>query len=115
MGAIARIEDVLTLKEIHDAASMRGTVKLARVASAYGAVLRYAGAKVTDEEIYSGMFGGEGAGQQRITESLTTLLAMMIPPSRTPVTQSGNGSRRESSAARPSSSKRTKSRSGKGG
>jgi len=78
MGAIARIEDIITLTEIYEA-SQRRSVKFSRVASAYASVLRYAGAKVTDEEVYLGMFDGQSA-ITAVQEALTGLLSMMIPP-----------------------------------
>jgi len=78
MGAIARIEDIITLTEIYEASQKR-SVKFSRVASAYGAVLRYAGAKVTDEEVYLGMFEGQSA-ITAVQEALTGLMSMMIPP-----------------------------------
>lgn len=79
MGAIARIEDVLTLKELGGYAQ-RNDVPLAKVSQAYGVVLRYAGAHVKDEEVYAALF--DGNTQQAIIRSVETLLLMMIPPTR---------------------------------
>ena len=79
LGAIARIEDVVTLNELQRF-GLRGTAPMAKIAMAYGAVLRYAGAKVTDDEVYAGMFGAGGTSAEAVVESVSTLVAMMIPP-----------------------------------
>lgn len=94
MGAIARIEDVITLTEIYEASQQR-SVKFSRVASAYGAVLRHAGADVTDEAIYAGMFDG-GNAAAAVRDALTGLLNMMIPPTAKSAQKEaprGNGSK----------------------
>ena len=80
MGAIARIEDVVTLGELQRY-SEKQAAPLAKVAMAYGTVLRYAGANVTDDQVYAGIFSGEAPNQQdSIVTSIYTLLAMMLPP-----------------------------------
>lgn len=79
MGAIARIEEIITLKEVGEYA-MKGDAPIAKLSMAYGAVLRYAGCKVKDEEIYAGMF--QGASDTSVLGCINALLAMMIPPSR---------------------------------
>ena len=79
LRCIAVVEDVLPLGAL--AKSTFGEVKLARLAEAFAAALRYAGAPVTDEEVYSGMFEGEGgklAAQARAY--VYALQALMIPP-----------------------------------
>jgi hypothetical protein len=68
MACIAKIEDHITLVELKGYAE-RGTAPLGKLASAFAAVLRHAGARVTDEEVYAGMF-----------RSGAMLLLMMIPP-----------------------------------
>jgi len=78
MGAIARIEDVVTLEELGRYGE-RGTMPLAKLAMAYGAVLRYAGAKVKDEEVFAGMFS-DGQKQNDLVTALMSLLTMMLPP-----------------------------------
>lgn len=82
METIAGVEEHITLKELFTAASQRGTIQLVRLARAWATVLRSAGAKVTDEEVYSGMFGAKGAGQQAVQDAITHLLMMMIPPDK---------------------------------
>ena len=77
MGAIARIEDIITLTEIYEA-SQRRSVKFSRVASAYAAVLRYAGVQVSDEQVYLGLFKDNTAAV--VNAALAGLLQMMLPP-----------------------------------
>lgn len=77
LRAIACIEDVLTLNELATY-SARNAVPFAKIASAYGAVLRYAGATVTDEDVYAGMLQSEDEGVT-VTAALGGLLAMMMP------------------------------------
>jgi hypothetical protein len=80
LGAVARIEEVITLQELTAYAS-RGTAPMARLAQAYGSVLRYAGAAATDDEVYSGLFGDAGPDNANlIADSINTLMVMMIPP-----------------------------------
>lgn len=91
LGAIARIEDVVTLNELQRFA-VRGTAPMAKIAMAYGAVLRYAGATVSDDEVYAGMFGAGGTSADAVVDSVSTLVAMMVPPNAIAAkeTQSGN-------------------------
>ena len=76
LGAIARIEDVVTLDEL-SRHFQKQTLPRARIAMAYGAALRYAGAKVMDDDVYSAMF--IDSDQASVTQAVTTLLAMMLP------------------------------------
>jgi hypothetical protein len=78
LGAIARIEDVVTLEELSRYGE-RGTMPLAKLAMAYGAVLRYAGANVKDDEVFTGMFS-DGQKQSDLVTALMSLLTMMLPP-----------------------------------
>jgi hypothetical protein len=109
LGAIAEIEQIITLPEVA-AYSQRGTAPLAKLAQAFGAALRYAGAKVGDDEVYAGMLGA-GDGQTAAVASVTTLLQMMMPPGAMmeKATPQGNrqpaGARLSRRATRPSSSK----------
>lgn len=79
MGAIAKIEDVITLKELSDYA-VKGDAPLAKMAIAYAAVLRYAGAKVNEAEVYSAMF--DLGNNMNILTCINALLTMMIPPKK---------------------------------
>ena len=79
LGAVARIEQHITLHEIL-AYSERGTAPMAVLAQAYASVLRYAGAEITDNEVYAGMFT-DGDTTQIVSQLLNGLLGMMLPPS----------------------------------
>lgn len=123
MGAIAAIEDVVTLHELQQFA-VRKTAPMGKLAMAYGAVLRYAGARVTDEEVYSGMLGS-GDRAPSISIAIAGLLNMMIPPASIgggavtsgngPGNRPGAGSRQQRRAAARSSRKRTSSSSATSG
>lgn len=73
MGLIARIEDIITIDEL----AGRG-VKRAKLAQAYGSALRYAGAKVTDDEIYAALFSVDAI--EATSNAVAGLIALMIPP-----------------------------------
>lgn len=78
LGAVARIEEVITLAELAKHAS-GGNAPLARIARAYGSVLRYVGADVEDDDVYAGMFGGAEA-RELVSAAVQGLLSMMISP-----------------------------------
>lgn len=73
---IARVEDVITLSELYSY-SQKGAAPLAKLATAFGTILRYAGAKVSDDEIYRTIVNGESDAAAVATH---TILAMMMPP-----------------------------------
>ena len=108
LGAIAEIEQVITLSEIA-VYHQRGTAPMAKLAQAFGAALRFAGARVDNEEVYAGMLRG-GDSQSVAIASVQTLLQMMLPPASIAqkATPQGNGRRAgmrsSKSATRPSSS-----------
>jgi hypothetical protein len=76
---IAKVEEIITLGELADA-SNTGKVPLAKLSKAFGVALRYAGAKVTDEEMYVGMFENASAGMAAARSAIMALIGMMIPP-----------------------------------
>jgi hypothetical protein len=78
MGAIARVEEVITLKELFEF-HQKNSAPLAKLSMAFAAVLNYAGANVTEEKVYEAMFTGDN--QMSVINSINTLLMMMIPPS----------------------------------
>lgn len=80
MGAIASIEEHITLNELHETSQRRNTIKLASLAGAYAAALQYAGAKVSQEDVYKGIFAQGGVGSSFIIEAVQTLILMMVPP-----------------------------------
>lgn len=79
LGAIARVEDVLTLNEVQRF-SARGAVPTAKIAMAFGSLLRYAGATFTDEEVYAGMFGGAGTSGDAGVAATSALVAILMRP-----------------------------------
>lgn len=101
LGAIASVEGVITLHELQ-AFAQRGTAPTALIAQAFGALLRYAGANCTDEEVYAGMFTSGNTAS--VLESVMTLLRLMVPPVNFPAgSAEGNAS--------PAAGKRSKKRS----
>ncbi len=78
MPAIAIVEDHVLLGDVVQAAR-RGAVPLAKLSRAFGAVLRFAGARVSDDEVYAGMFK-RGSQRDAAEAAVNTLLTMMIPP-----------------------------------
>jgi hypothetical protein len=79
MGAIARIEDAITLAELQ-AYAVKGAAPIGKLSMAYAAVLRYAGARVTDEEVYEKSFAGDRE-QEAMILSIMNLMKLMLPPS----------------------------------
>lgn len=77
MRALASVEQHLTAHELH-AFSVRGTVPVARIASAYSALLRVAGCVVTPEEVYFDYL--RNLDSDRMQEAVLTLLMMFTPP-----------------------------------
>lgn len=74
MRLIAIVEDIITLEELV-ASSGR---KRSKISEAYGAALRYAGAKVTDEDVYASLFYVDSA--EHTVNAVNGLLMMMVPP-----------------------------------
>lgn len=85
MGAIARVEDILTLAELGKMLRSSANIKVSKIATAYGALLRYASASVTDDEVYRGLFqvpeDGSESPQSITQAALLALLSLMIPDS----------------------------------
>lgn len=77
MKLIASVEGIVTLAELSKA-SQNQSLPLAKLSQAYEVILNYAGCRVTAEDIYMKMFGGDM--QRHAQEAVTTLLVMMIPP-----------------------------------
>lgn len=82
MPLLARIEGIITFKELHDF-SQRQTVPQAKLAMAYCEVLRYCGVPVEEDEVYLSMFPSsedpEGYAA-RVTNSIQGLMRLMLPP-----------------------------------
>lgn len=77
MGALARVEDVITYGELIQSAGA-GKIPVAKLSAAYASILRYAGVDVTDEDVYAGMMR-DGMNQAQIMGAVQGLLEIMIP------------------------------------
>lgn len=107
MGAIASVEDVVTLGEL--ATMQSGTsINLSKIAKAYATVLRYAGADATWEDVYGSLFGD---GNGKVMVALRTLMLMMVPPSVMISASPGKPPTGKNRAGRRSSKSPTKRRS----
>lgn len=104
MRCIAQVEDVLTLGEVFECAA-RQQVPVAKISAAFGLILRYAGARVSDDEIYARMFN-VGEQQKRALEAVNTLLLLMVPPS----SYKGKAEEKKVGPANANSSQRPRSR-----
>ena len=76
LGAIASVEEVVTVQQLA-ALTQVEDVPLSKLAQAYGALLRYAGCSITDEEVYQGAF--EHGGGEDIGLALIALFEMLTP------------------------------------
>lgn len=112
MGAIGAVEEHLTLHEIHAMMNTRRTVKMERLARAYGALLRYDGEKVSDEEVYASFFD-EGVTRETVVASLTGLQALMIPPDHLAESEPGKPAGEQEATGASSSVKPSKSPAGR--
>lgn len=74
MGLIEVIEDIITLEEV---VSKTGN-KRGKLSRAFASALRYAGAKVNDEDVFKTMFGSTAGSS--ISSAVTAILMLMIPP-----------------------------------
>ena len=79
MMALASVEDHLTLTELVRG-QQKGSLPLAKLSSAYGCVLRHAGCRVSDAEVYGAMWDG-GLDQTAMQNAIFTLMQMMMPTS----------------------------------
>lgn len=110
LEAIAVIEEILTLDVL-----MRADDRpppLAKVAMAYGALLRHLGAPATNDEVYSSLFEGKGVAA---LQTVQTLLMMMVPPQFMLEGAASATSGNAPKAAMNSSAPSTKRPSGKNG
>ena len=81
MRAIALIEDHVTINQLSEATS-GGKMPLVKISAAYAVVLRYAGANVSDEDVYDGMFNGAGQMHVKMMSAIAGLMGLMIPPGK---------------------------------
>jgi hypothetical protein len=110
MGALARVEDIVTLDELQRFA-VRKTAPMAKLSMAYGSLLRYAGCFVSDEAVYSEMVRSDDGAA--VMTAINGLMSMMLPPVRDEdIEKKEAPSGNSPSAAK--SSKRSRLRSGRG-
>lgn len=111
LGAIARIEDHLTLFDLQ-AMQVTGKAKLTKLASAFAAVVRYADprAVVSDDEVYGALFSNDEEEGAKVGTALGDLLKMMVPPERLvpkgPIDQ-GKAKPTTAESSKPSSKRRS--------
>lgn len=77
MGLLVALERHVSLGEIH-AYSLRGASPVATFCQAYGAMLRYAGAHVRDEDVFA--FAMHDGHFQAVADAIKELTWLMIPP-----------------------------------
>lgn len=101
LGAVAEIEEIVTLPDL--LTMLGGKMTMAKLSRAYGVLLRYAGAKLTDDEVYGGLVK-RGETFEQMQTACMALLGVMIPPeSLREAPASGNRPRAQ--AARSKSSR----------
>ena len=79
MAAIGVVEKHVTLGELAKWQADPEKLRLTQLTAAYGAIIRFAGANVTDEQVYGGIF--MAGGQAQVVSAIQAMLMMMIPPS----------------------------------
>jgi len=72
MGLIAAIEERIPFTKLHSS-----NPPMSGIAQGYAAALRYAGARVSDEDVYASLFSSDGVG---ISQAISDLSVLMIPP-----------------------------------
>lgn len=89
MMAGAVVDDFTTLGDLLGQLQTRD-FKLIKIARAYGALLRFAGAKVTDEEVRDGMFKGVTIEPAAVVGSVLGLLQLFLPEDAFQAIATGN-------------------------
>lgn len=74
---IAKIENIITMPELVSCMH-KGNPPFAKLAMAFGIILRTAGSRVSDNEIYQGMFSSE-AGREAVGGAMSALISVMSP------------------------------------
>ena len=78
LGLIEVVEEIVTLPELERVSKRFQKAKLAR---AYGAMLRYAGCHVEDVEVHDEMFSLEDDDMQTMQAAIEFLYRVVTPPS----------------------------------
>ena len=110
LPVIAAVEEHVTMHELLEA-SLKNRVPLARLSRAYGAILRFAGVSILDDQVYQRMFNG-GDLQNKMVDAANGLLGLMIPPEQEVKAQQPGKPRK---GGKPSSKNITRRRSGRAG
>ena len=79
LPCIAQIEQVVSLTEL-GRMRVSGNLKLAQLARGLATAMRFAGAEVTDEELYSEMFRSDSDLSVRALLTLAAIESLMVPP-----------------------------------
>lgn len=112
LRTIAAVENVLTLGQLHSY-QREGALPIAKLSQAYGVMLRAAGAVVTDEEVYEGMFGGTPGDMANLALTATLNLQMlMIPPASLRKAQAAGVESQAKAASSPNSTEPSPGTSG---
>lgn len=91
MKALAKLEDVITMVQLMQYRS-KGDFPLVKISMGYAAILRHAGARVTDEEVYAEMFKGEAAeAREKALAAMYALMELMVPPAKSKEVKSEQG------------------------
>jgi hypothetical protein len=78
LQAIAQIEEIISISDLFDSKP-----KLAKISMAFGSVLRYAGAKVLDDDVYSALVRSNDETVTAVT-AINALLTLMLPADMIP-------------------------------
>lgn len=79
MPLLAGMEKILTLMELQQAAA-ENKAPLVAISQCYGYALRYAGCKVSDQQIYYEIVNDKGEDGANAGNAVSSLMALMIPP-----------------------------------
>jgi hypothetical protein len=79
MRCIAKVEQAVSLPDLVEF-MQSGKPRMASLAIGYTALLNYAGFRVTEAQVYAGMFGDQDKVVSAI-EATSALMSLMIPPS----------------------------------
>lgn len=109
LGAIALIEESLSLTELSNYSLGRVAPRMVKIAQVYTSLLQYAGCKeVSTEEVYAHLFGKDEDGRVNTTEVILGLLLLMVPPQyhdeEVPTPSSKKTKGRGASSKKPTSS-----------
>lgn len=117
LGAVNKVEEVVTLTKLIKMAEVGagdGTgISVSLLSKAYGSVLRYAGADVTDDHVYVTLLGAGRMSIEETKHALFLLLQILLPKTikaqdrAKQVVASGNAVRPTTSALSKRTSKRS--------